>query len=120
MSRIVMLGIPDDLATAFTWALRHELHQIAAARTLDDVRCSEPDVVFVTGDGPEFPHNVSLLLEAMPCLPVVAVTRLPDSQRWLDALEAGARDYCGAPFETTQLRWIMETVCPPARRRAAA
>jgi DNA-binding response OmpR family regulator len=120
MSRIVMLGIPDDLAIALTCVLRHEPHQIAAAPTLDDVRRSEPDVVFVTGDGPDFPHNISLLLEAMPSVPVVAVTRLPDSQRWVDALEAGARDYCGAPFETTQLRWIMETVCPRARRRAAA
>lgn len=120
MSRIVMLGIPDDLAHALNWALRHEPHQIAAARTVEEVRCSKPDVVFVTGDGPDFPQNLSLLLQAMPCLPVVAVTRLPDSQRWVDALEAGARDYCGAPFEATQLRWIMETVCPPAPRRAAA
>ena len=120
MSSIVLLGLPDDLSAALSAVLREESHQVALAHTLEDVRRDDPEVAFVNGDGAEFPHNVSWLLESMPRLPVVVVTRLPDSQRWLDALEAGARDYCGAPFERTQLRWILETVAPAASRRAAA
>ena len=120
MSRIVLLHISDDLAANLTRVLRNESHEVVLARTLDDLRYCRADVAFVTADGPEFPQNVSWLLEEMPGLPVVAVTRLPDAMRWLDALEAGARDYCGAPFERTQLRWILETVCPAVRRRAAA
>jgi response regulator RpfG family c-di-GMP phosphodiesterase len=120
MSRITLLGLPDDLAAALTLVLGEESHQVAVVRTLEDVRRDIPDVAFVSGDGPEFPHNVSWLLESMPRLPVVVVTRLPDSQRWLDALEAGAKDYCGAPFERTQLRWILDTVAPPTARRLAA
>jgi DNA-binding NtrC family response regulator len=119
MSRIVLLGLPDDLAAPLRGLLTDESHEVAIAHTLEAVRRDNPEVAFVSGDGPEFPHNVSWLLESMPRLPVVVVTRLPDSQRWLDALEAGARDYCGAPFEHTQLRWILDTVCPPAARRAA-
>jgi DNA-binding response OmpR family regulator len=120
MSRIVLLGLPDDLAVTLTGVLQEESHQVANAHNLEDVRRDEPHVAFVSGDGPEFPHNVSWLLDSMPRLPVVVVTRLPDTQRWLDALEAGARDYCGAPFERTQLRWILDTVCPPTAQRAAA
>jgi DNA-binding response OmpR family regulator len=120
MSRIVLLGLPDDLSAALTRVLRDESHQVTNTQTLEDVRRDEPEVAFVSGDGPEFPHNVFWLLESMPRLPVIVVTRLPDSQRWLDALEAGARDYCGAPFERTQLRWILETVAPAVSRRAAA
>ena len=121
MSRITLLGLPDDLAAALSRVLREESHQVTFANTLEDVRRDEPQAAFVSGDGTEFRHNVFWLLEMMPRLPVVVVTRLPDVQRWLDALEAGARDYCGAPFERTQLRWIMETVCPaPAQQRAAA
>ena len=120
MSHIVLLGLPDDLATALSSVLREESHQVAVARTLEDALCANPDVAFVTGDGPDFPHNVSWLLDSMPRLPVVVVTRLPETQRWLDALEAGAKDYCGAPFERTQLRWILDTVVPPTARRAAA
>ena len=119
MSRISLLGLPDDLAAALARVLGEESHQVGFARTLEDVRRDLPDVAFVNGDGPEFPLNVSWLLESMPRLPVVVVTRLPDSQRWLDALEAGARDYCGAPFERTQLRWILDTVAPTARLAAA-
>ena len=120
MVRIVLLGLADDLAAALSGVLREESHQVALAHTLEDVRRDAPDAAFVTGDGPEFPHNVSWLLESMPRVPVVVVTRLPDSRRWIDALEAGARDYCGAPFERTQLRWILDTVCPAATQRAAA
>jgi len=42
-------------------------------------------------------------------LPVVVVSRLPEVEGWLDALEAGAADYCAAPFEVSQLRWLLET-----------
>jgi hypothetical protein len=42
-------------------------------------------------------------------LPVVVVSRLPEVEGWLDALEAGAADYCAAPFEASQLRWLLET-----------
>jgi hypothetical protein len=39
---------------------------------------------------------------------VILVNRFPEDARWLDALELGAADYCGAPFETTQVRWVVE------------
>jgi hypothetical protein len=35
---------------------------------------------------------------------------MPDPAQWLNALEAGAADYCGAPFETVQVRWIMGSI----------
>jgi hypothetical protein len=34
-------------------------------------------------------------------------------------LEAGAADYCGAPFERIQIRWIMNTVLGLAAPQAA-
>jgi DNA-binding response OmpR family regulator len=54
-----------------------------------------------------------------PDIPVIAVTRMPESKQWLDALEAGALDYCGAPFERIQIRWIMDTVLGRLARQAA-
>jgi hypothetical protein len=43
---------------------------------------------------------------AFPLLPVVVVSRLPDTREWLEALELGAADYVAAPFETVQMRWL--------------
>jgi len=63
------------------------------------------------------------LQEAMsqfPHIPVVVVSRLPETDDWLDALEAGAADYCAAPFEPVQLRWLLDAHMRPRQARAAA
>jgi len=45
----------------------------------------------------------------------VVVTRVPETREWLDALEAGATDYCSSPFETRQINWLMESALPKQR-----
>jgi hypothetical protein len=40
---------------------------------------------------------------------IVAVSRLPEVMDWLDCIEAGASDYCAAPFEVPHLQWIFES-----------
>jgi DNA-binding response OmpR family regulator len=45
-------------------------------------------------------------------LPFVVVTRVPETKEWLDALEAGATDYCSVPIEARQLHWLMESALP--------
>ncbi len=42
-------------------------------------------------------------------LPVVVVSRLPEVSEWLDALDAGAADYCAAPFEHQHMSWLIES-----------
>jgi DNA-binding response OmpR family regulator len=41
--------------------------------------------------------------------PVIVVSRVPEVNDWLDAMDAGAADYCAAPFEKDQLDWILES-----------
>lgn len=55
-----------------------------------------------------------------PGLPVVIVSRLPDTREWLEALEMGAADYIAAPFETVQMRWLWMSQSRPALVTAAA
>jgi DNA-binding NtrC family response regulator len=55
-----------------------------------------------------------------PKLPIVVVSRLPKVSDWLDALEAGAADYCAAPFEKIQIRWLVDTHLRGRRSMAAA
>lgn len=40
-------------------------------------------------------------------LPVIVITRTPDTRSWLDAMEAGAADYAAPPFEREQMRWML-------------
>ena len=96
-------SVPGELGRVLT----DEGHQVTVQ---DSDHLGSADVVFCNGDG----ANYTLLLARMRCLwpdlPVVIVTRLPDSDKWLDALEAGASDYCSAPFERIQVRWILSAV----------
>ena len=125
MSRVVLLAMPEDLAGELSRVLLEERHYVSRKQSCMDVRCGvEPDVAFIYGDGPEFVQTLSDLRTSEPNLPVIVATRLPEVGRWLDALDAGAADYCGAPFERIQVRWILDTVFRAAGsdvpRRAAA
>jgi DNA-binding NtrC family response regulator len=61
-----------------------------------------------------FSRDLATLLEATKDsrIPVIVVTRTPETREWLDAMEAGAFDYCSAPFEPRQLQWILNSARP--------
>ena len=119
MARVILLGLAPELADQITGVLLDEAHTVVRG-SLSDARIeAEFDAAFISGDAPDFARHLAAFLQIYPLLPAVVVTRLPETSRWLDALEAGARDYCGAPFEHVQIRWIMDSVCPRARLRAA-
>ncbi|HNY41256.1 MAG TPA: hypothetical protein PKJ41_12710 [Bryobacteraceae bacterium] len=76
----------------------------------------QAQIVFCAWDPQEFQS----LRSQFGTLPVVVVSRVPDMSGWLDALEAGASDYCAAPFESIQLRWILDAHLRHPLRSAAA
>src|ERR1700678_3105742 len=60
------------------------------------------DAVFFDGDDEQYSRVFSAIRERLPGLPVIVVTQNPSAEKWLDAIEAGAADYCSAPFEPIQ------------------
>jgi DNA-binding response OmpR family regulator len=121
MSRVILLSLPEDLERPLAEVLREEAHKVIRKRHVQDLRHGpKPDVVFISADDPEFCRTMALLREDQPALPVVVVTRMPRTSQWLDALDAGASDYCGAPFERVQVRWILNSLNGGARSAAAA
>jgi len=71
-----------------------------------EAKTEEPnfDLVFCETHHP----GLHQLLQAVAS-PVVVVSRVPEVNDWLDAMDAGAADYCAAPFEKEQLDWILES-----------
>jgi DNA-binding response OmpR family regulator len=69
------------------------------------------DAVFCDGDDARY-RSVIRNLHAR--LPLIVVTQNPTEGKWLDAIEAGAVDYCSAPFEPIQVRWILDAVLKQA------
>ena len=117
MSHVALLGLPEDLGSQLTRVLLEESHQVSRKRFLSDLsRLPAASAVFISGDNPEYRRTLALLRESHPHLHVIIVTRQSDAWHWLDALDAGASDYCGAPFERIQLRWILESIAAARAR----
>ena len=119
MARVVLICVDPVAAEHIRGTLALERHQIE--NRLDSVAVGElydADIVFAGGEPEQYMSVLQRVKAERPELPFVVVTRLPDTARWLDALEAGATDYCSIPIETRQIQWMMETALP--RRHSAA
>lgn len=115
-SNVVLLGLENVLATQLGKVLseqRHSVHTLplqSHSRCLNQIGKLRADVVFCAA---EPTCSYTALLQALkkknPALPVIVVSRLPEVSEWLNALEAGAADYCCPPFESAHIRWILES-----------
>lgn len=104
--RALLFGLPEDLAADLTDPLRSLCGSIESMPSVTNPRFAAPEaqVIFCTADT----RIVHQLREARPDACIVVVTRCPEVSIWLDSIEAGATDYCVAPFEPPQLHWILE------------
>ena len=102
--KIALYGLDSSLSRELSLAL---LGLQLSAESLVGPGCGA-DLVFCPADEPALRRA----LATYNGTPVVVVSRLPEVQAWLNALEAGAADYCGAPFEAAQLRWLLATHLP--------
>lgn len=106
--RYFMTGLDEPLARDLASALeRQGCRGVASARVAD--------VVF----GPAKNDILEGLIRRVGRRPVIAVSGIAETNHWLDALEAGAADYCVAPFEGIHLRWLLDRHCGPPRAAAA-
>ena len=95
MARVVLVGLEQATAGQISRALAVERHQIeqkhqnVATRELLDA-----DIVFAGGEPSQYMNLLRMVRAERPALPFVVVTRMPETEEWLNALEAGATDYC--------------------------
>jgi len=77
-------------------------------------------VVFCNSDRHEYQSVLRALEHRGLQLPVVVVSRIPETSEWLDALDAGAVDYCAAPFERQHISWLVQSALLAGQRVPAA
>src|ERR1017187_335075 len=114
MATILLIGLEATIADELSRVLR-QLGQ--------SVQCA------AQGSGADGPGDIQLIFapqadligaqRSHPGVPVIVVSRVPEVSAWLQALEQGAADYCGAPFEARQVRWALNSSLAPANRIAA-
>jgi len=105
--RVLLFGLDPMLETELRNALETdgvEVEVNSASETQPDTL----DYIFCS-----FSSNLQQLLHSLQRqIPVVVVSRTPEAREWIEAMEAGASDYCAAPFEQSQIRWILEANRP--------
>ena len=120
MTKVLLLGFERPLLDELTGALTGLRYSIDTQPFHDDwLAQTESHVIFCCGDDPHFRDAIRQARRSRPDLPMVVVTRLPEVSAWLDALEAGATDYCAAPFEPIQMRWVLDSAMPKPKLAAA-
>jgi DNA-binding response OmpR family regulator len=120
MAKVILVGLEELAAAHISGALAVEHHQIEqrpSGVVVPDVL--DADIVFAGGEPAYYLSLLRLLRAVRPSLPFVVVTRIPETREWLDALEAGATDYCSSPFESRHLRWLVESAALRQRSTAA-
>jgi len=121
MASILLLGLEDDLAEPLASVLCQLSHDVTITDSLAlSLRDRRARIVFAAGDGPSYREVVRKLTDARPDVAVIVVNRFPENERWLDALELGAADYCGAPFESVQVNWVVDGALKGLERARAA
>ncbi len=126
-ARIVLLGLDDSLARELRAVLtKQDVYSepfLSGTECLGTVERLGADLVFCAADPERYIDLLDAVRREKPDLPVVVVSRTPEVSEWLDAIEAGASDYCAAPFEPAHVQWILDSTLKhhsaPARFRAA-
>jgi len=118
----VLFGLSEDLAGELLRPLSklcRRIEAVANSREAEDLSRlaeSQAQIIFCGTDT----DVVTRLRESVPGASIVVVSRHPEVTGWLDSIEAGASDYCAAPFETAQVQWILETSMRASQVAAAA
>ena len=121
MASVFLIGLEQAIAAQISRALAVERHRIELKSQNIGIRdIMDADIVFAGGEPTQYLQLLRRVREERPALPFVVVTRIPETSAWLDALEAGATDYCSSPFENRQIHWLMESALPRRRNVAAA
>ena len=121
MAKVKLIGLEQSAASQIGRALDggfHEIQQLPVNSRIGDML--DADIVFAGGEGKQYIPLLKKLRAERPGLPFVVVTRIPETSDWLDALEAGATDYCSAPSEPRHLNWMLQSALSARPVRTAA
>ena len=112
-ANILVVGLDEPLAAELCRALRDQRHSVlseaftSAADCLTTVERVGADLVFCGTDRQQYQTILDHLHRLGQSVPVVVVSRLPETGDWLDAMDAGAWDYCAPPFEPKLVQSII-------------
>ena len=122
---IMLFALDNALASELAGVLTFESRAFRSATsepTAEGVKAAvNPGtaLVFCSADRQTYTLLLNLIKQEGLEVPVVVVTQKPQTDEWLDAIEAGAADYCSPPFEASQISWIIDNTLKYGHSAAA-
>jgi DNA-binding NtrC family response regulator len=113
---VVFFGLDEGLSSELQDVLESRRWAIYTHPFLSPLECLNvvdrvgAGLVFCSAERGRYLALLETIGRERPGLPVIIVTRAPEVSEWLDAMEAGASDYCAAPFEPSHIHWILDSV----------
>jgi DNA-binding NtrC family response regulator len=71
------------------------------------------DLIFCAAEPSCYLRLLKAFEQEQPNVPIIVVSSRPDVDAWLDAIEAGASDYCSPPFEPSHIQWMVQAALKP-------
>jgi DNA-binding NtrC family response regulator len=107
---ILLIGLADALASDLRKALPEQGWVVHSQPEIPG-GAEQPaaDLVFCGVEPEQCRKLLALVKSVLPGLPVVVVSRHSEISDWLDAIEAGAADYCAPPFDSRHIQWIIQS-----------
>ena len=118
--RILLLGLDEKVAGELAAALTGRSHRVDTHPFLSTRECIElieafgADLVCCPAQPLQYGPLVKACQRNRKKVPVIVVTHQPKVSEWLDALESGASDYFGPPFEPGHVGWIVDSAAVSA------
>lgn len=110
--KVLLLGLEQTTMTAIEAALHAGEFKVLSLRSCDSdgLRAAiaefKPNVICAPAGSTDWQPT---LLAVGSAVPVIAVSRKPNPKEWLEALQSGAADYFGPPFEARQVSWVLRS-----------
>lgn len=106
MRTITLIGFDQATTLRLTTDLAAQRCSVTCKNRTSEIP-SEALALLVCGDDPQWQVTVRQARSRRPDIRVVVITRMPDTSKWLDALDAGAHDYCGVPLDPYLVMWLL-------------
>lgn len=114
-AKIILFGLADDTAESPRKVLTGQGYCVfsypfvSASHAMALIEQMKADCVFCAAEPEKYIPLLEEIRLKMEGLPLIVVSRLAETPEWLNALQAGASDFCAPPFEAASIQWILES-----------
>jgi len=113
MPNVYLIGLERAVADQISRVVSIERHTVRERPYSVSVgELADAGMIFAGGEPAMYLPLLRRVRKELPAQPFIVVSQANGTMAWLEALEAGATDYCFLPVQRRQIQWLMESIVP--------